>query len=152
MVKTIVVGYDGSEPSKRALERAADFAGHFRAKLIVTSVAEPVAVPGDALVPGDAIGLAAPAILPVPDREEAGRELQEARAALSGRNLDVEYLATVGDAADGIVEAADEHDADLIVVGTREPGFLDRVMSGDVSQAVSRRAHRDVLIVHSPRD
>jgi nucleotide-binding universal stress UspA family protein len=147
-MQTIVVGYDDTEPSKRALERAADLADAFGAKLLVTSVAEPVAVAGDAFVPGDAIGLAAPAILPVPDRAEATRELEQARKALEGRKLEVEYLATVGDAADGIVEAAKQRDADLIVVGTRDPGFLDRILGGDVSEAVSRRAHRDVLIVH----
>jgi nucleotide-binding universal stress UspA family protein len=102
----------------------------------------------DAFVPGDAIGLAAPAILPVPDRAEATRELAEAKETLAGRNVEAEYVSTVGDAAEGIVEVAEQHDADLIVVGTREPGFLDRVLGGDVSEAVSRRAHRDVLIVH----
>lgn len=147
-MKTIVVGYDATEPAGRALARAAELAEVFRAKLVVTSVAEPVAVAGDAFVPGDAAGLAAPAIVPVPDRAEATEELEEAKKALEGTKLEVEYLATVGGAADGIVEAAQQHDADLIVVGTREPGFLDRVLGGDVSEAVSRRAHRDVLIVH----
>ncbi len=46
------------------------------------------------------------------------------------------------------IALAEEVGADLIVVGTREPGFLDRLVGGDVSEAVSRRAHRDVLIVH----
>jgi nucleotide-binding universal stress UspA family protein len=147
-MKTIVVGYDGSDPAKRALERAAELAEKLGSKLIVTSVAEPVAISEDAYIPGDAIGLAAPAIIPVPDRAEASRELKEARDALAGRSLEVDYLATVGGAAEGIVEVAEKHDADLIVVGTREPGFLDRVIGGDVSEAVSRRAHRDVLIVH----
>jgi nucleotide-binding universal stress UspA family protein len=147
-MKTIVVGYDGSDPSKRALARAADFAQAFKAKLVVTSIAEPVALAGDAVVPGDAVGLAAPAILPVPDREQAARELEEARAALEKRKVEAEYVTTVGDAAGGIVETGEQHDADLIVVGTREPGFLDRLLGGDVGEAVSRRAHRDVLIVH----
>jgi len=147
-MKPIVVGYDGSDPARRALERAARFAEKLEAKLVVTSVAEPVAVADDPYVPGDAIGLAAPAIVPVPDRAEASRELREAREALTGRNLQVEYEATVGDAAQGIIDVAEKHDADLIVVGTREPGFLDRVLGGDVSEAVSRHAHRDVLIVH----
>jgi nucleotide-binding universal stress UspA family protein len=147
-VKTIVVGYDGSDPAKRALERAADLAEKLGTKLVVTTVAEPVAMAEDAYVPGDAIGLAAPAIVPVPDQAEASRELNEARTALAGRTLEVEYATTVGDAAQGIVEIADRHEADMIVVGSREPGFLDRVLGGDVGEAVSRRAHRDVLIVH----
>jgi nucleotide-binding universal stress UspA family protein len=147
-MKTIVAGYDGSDPAKRALERAAMLAEKLGAKLVVTSVAEPVAIADDPYVPGDAIGLAAPAIVPVPDRAEASRELKEAREALTNRKVEVDYEATVGDAAQGIVDVAEKHDADLIVVGTREPGFLDRVLGGDVSEAVSRRAHRDVLIVH----
>jgi nucleotide-binding universal stress UspA family protein len=147
-MRTIVVGYDATEPSKRALARAADLAKKFESTLVVTSVAEPVAVPGDPVVPGDAIGLAAPAILPIPDRDEATRELGEARQELERRGLDARYESAVGDAAEGIVEAAQRHGADLIVVGTREPGFLDRLLAGDVSEAVSRRAHCDVLIVH----
>jgi len=147
-MKTIVVGYDSTDPSRRALARAAEFAEKFGAKLVVTSVAEAVAVPGEPVVPGDAIGLAAPAIAPFPDRDEANRELREAQQELERRGVAAEYVSSIGDAAEGIVEAANKHDADLIVVGTREPGFLDRVLGGDVSEAVSRRAHRDVLIVH----
>jgi nucleotide-binding universal stress UspA family protein len=147
-MKTIVVGYDGSDPAKRALSRAAELAEKLGSSLVVTSVAEPVAVAEDSYVPGDAIGLAAPAIIPMPDREEASRELQEARTTLEGRDLQVDYVTTIGGAAEGIIEVAERHAADLIVVGTREPGFLDRLLGGDVSEAVSRRAHRDVLIVH----
>jgi nucleotide-binding universal stress UspA family protein len=147
-MKTIVVGFDGSDPAKRALTRAADLAEKLGSKLVVMTVAEPVAMAEESYVPGDAIGLAAPAIIPVPDQAEASRELREARTLLEGRTFTIEYQATVGDAAEGIVEVAERQDADLIVVGTREPGFLDRILSGDVGEAVSRRAHRDVLIVH----
>ena len=38
-MNAILLGYDGTEASKRALERAIEFAKAFQAKLLVTSVA-----------------------------------------------------------------------------------------------------------------
>jgi nucleotide-binding universal stress UspA family protein len=43
---------------------------------------------------------------------------------------------------------ADERDADLVVVGTREVGVIQRVLGQSVSQEIARRIHRDVMIVH----
>jgi nucleotide-binding universal stress UspA family protein len=147
-MKTIAVGYDGSGASKRALERAADFAEALKAKLLVVSVAEMIPTAADPAFPGDAMGLASAATTPIPDEAEARRELHDAQSILSGRGVDVEYVEVVGDPADGIVDEAEARKADLIVVGTRHPGFLERMFGGDVGEAVSRRSSRDVLIVH----
>ena len=136
-MKTIVVGYDETEPSKRALDRAAELAQAFGAKLIVTSVA-PVLV--------SAGGRGMGPIDPVDPPEEHVVELAHARAHLEGKGLDVEPA--VGEPAETIVQLADERHADLIVVGTREPNVIERLLGQSVSQSVSRHAHCDVLIVH----
>jgi nucleotide-binding universal stress UspA family protein len=138
-MKTIVVGYDDTEPSKRALERAADLAEKFGSRLIVTSVA-PV------MVPSGTHGTAGIDPTDTPAQHQA--ELEHAQSYLSGRNLTVELQPAIGDPADSIVAAAEQAGADLIVVGTREPGVLERLVGMSVSQAVSRHAHCDVLIVH----
>ena len=138
-MKTIVVGYDSTEPSKRALERAADIAEKFGSQLVVTSVS-PV------MIPSGTHGTAGVDPTDPPAQHEA--ELQQAHAYLSGRNLSAELQPVVGDPAEGIVEAAEQSGATLIVVGTREPSFLERVLGTSVSQAVSKHAHCDVLIVH----
>jgi nucleotide-binding universal stress UspA family protein len=43
---------------------------------------------------------------------------------------------------------AEDYDVDVVVVGTREPGLVERVMRHSVSQEVARRVHRDLFIVH----
>lgn len=138
-MKTIVVGYDNTEPSQRALERAADIAEKFGSRLVVTSVA-PV------MVPSGTHGTAG--IDPTDPPAQHQAELEQAQTYLSGRNLTAELQPAIGEPADTIIEAAEQNGATLIVVGTREPSFFERVLGSSVSQAVSKHAHCDVLIVH----
>jgi nucleotide-binding universal stress UspA family protein len=138
-MKTIVVGYDDTEPSKRALDRAAELAKAFEAKVIVTSVA-PMLVP----VGGRGLG----AIDPVDTPAMHEQELEDARARLEGQGIDADFQAALGDPAETIVQLAEERNADMIVVGTREPNVLERLLGMSVSQSVSHHASCDVLIVH----
>jgi nucleotide-binding universal stress UspA family protein len=137
-MKTIVVGYDETDPSNQALERASELAQAFESRLIVTSVA-PILVGGPRSAgPYD----------PVDSPERHREELAHAREFMSNLGIDAEYVPAVGEPADTIVEVAEEHGADLIVVGTREPGVIERLLGQSVSQSVARQAHCDVLIVH----
>ena len=138
-METIVVGYDATEPSKRALARAADIAEKFGSRLVVTSVT-PV------IMPSGTHGTAG--IDPIDPPAQHQAELEEAQTYLSGRNLKAELQPAIGDPADSIVEAAEQSGATLIVVGTREPTLLERLLGQSVSQAVPKHAHCDVLIVH----
>ena len=135
---TIVVGYDETEPAKRALARAAELAAAFKAKIIVTSVA-PVLVPGPRGMGG---------IDPVDSPELHAEELKHARAFLSELGVEAAYQPATGDPAGTIVEVAAREGADLIVVGTREPGIVERILNQSVSASVARKSHCDVLIVH----
>jgi nucleotide-binding universal stress UspA family protein len=137
-MKTIVVGYDETEPAKRALARAAELATAFGSHVWVTSVARVMAAAargGGPIDPAD----------PVELHEE---ELEHAKAFLAERGIETTLQPALGDPASTIVEVADHVNADLIVVGTREPRMIDRLLNGSVSAGVSRRAHCDVLIVH----
>ncbi len=148
-IKTIVVGYDGTRPAERALARAAQLARVFGSNVVVADVAslEPLeAMPG-------AFGLV-PYYVPeleneLRPNEELWRQhrtrVEELFAALG---VPVEFAGVIGAPAAEIVQVAEGHAADLIVVGTREPGFLERLFGGSVSAGVARQAHCDVLIVH----
>jgi nucleotide-binding universal stress UspA family protein len=151
MLKTILVGYDGTRPAERALSRAGELARAFGARVLVVSVAAPEPVTST----GGAFGLLPyydPTAEPNSQADEKIWKLHRDRveAFFSGLGVPVEFAGLSGPAVEEIVDAAQEHEADLIVVGTRDPGFLERLVGGSVSQGVARRARCDVLIVHTP--
>jgi nucleotide-binding universal stress UspA family protein len=137
-MKTIVIGYDDSDPSRRALARAIELAKAFGSSLVVTSVAPIVAHGGRSMGPLD----------PADALPEHREDLAQARAAIEAGGVPADYVLGVGDAADALVEIAEERGADLIVVGTREPSLTQRLLGHSVSGSVAREAHCDVLIVH----
>jgi nucleotide-binding universal stress UspA family protein len=137
-MKKIVVGYDGTEPADRALERAAELAQAFGAELVVTSVAPVLAT----------LPRGMNAIDPTDTPEEHHQELADAQRKLAGKNVKAQYQPAIGEPAETIVEVAEQVGADLIVVGTREPNLIQRLLGQSVSESVQRHAHCDVLIVH----
>jgi nucleotide-binding universal stress UspA family protein len=164
-MKTIVVGYDGSDASERALRRAAEIAEAFSARLVVVSVSGSAYVPAPVsalepapelvppavagpVAPGGTVPLPEPAPAPPEPEELARRQLERARMSLASREVETEYVVELGDPAERLLEVADQRDAALIVIGSREHGFLDRLLSRSVDEAVARRSERDVLLVH----
>jgi nucleotide-binding universal stress UspA family protein len=138
-MKTILVAYDDTEPSRRALDRTASIAEAFGSRVLVTSIA-PLHYSSPRLT------------LTVKERGEgpAAREedVQQAQAILEERGITAEGLTARGEPARAIAKLAEDHDVDLVVVGTRVPGAIQRLLGQSVSQGVSRKAHCDVLIVH----
>ena len=137
-MKTIVVGYDGTEASERALERAGEIAGAFGSSVILTSVSP--------VMTGAAHGGGSVDPTDPPDAHQS--LLDAGKQKLSERGVNADTVLGMGDPSDAILELAEQRNADLIVVGTREPGFWERLFGHSVSGSVQRHAHCDVLIVH----
>ncbi len=138
-MQTIVVGYDDTPASQRALERAVELAKAYGAKLVVTSVAPVIASVGRSTGPMDPVDL--------PERH--AQELAKAREQLEGLGVSADYQQAIGDVAPTIVEVARERKADLIIVGTRELNALMRAFGQSISDGVLHRADCDVMIVHA---
>lgn len=134
----IVIGYDGSDEAKRALERTRTLAEAFGAQVVIVFV----------LHPPPAADVGAALTISDESREMAEEELREAQLLLADSGIESEAQTVVGEPGHAIVEIAEELGADLIVTGTRERGFLERLVTGSVSETVTRQAPCDVLIVH----
>jgi nucleotide-binding universal stress UspA family protein len=137
-MKTIVVGYDETEPAKRALERAAELAKSFQSQLIVTSVA-PVTTN---------IGRSAGPIDSTDPPSAHVEELKHARTYLEGEGLQADYVPAIGHPAETIAQVAEERGADLVVIGGHEHSAVGRLFGQSVSDSVAHKLHCDVLIVH----
>ena len=81
---------------------------------------------------GHGIGPIDPADPPELHREE----LLHAKAVLDENMIAADYVVGLGDPADLIVETAEKHWADMIVVGTSEPGLIARLLGLSVSETV----------------
>jgi nucleotide-binding universal stress UspA family protein len=128
----IVIGYDGSESAKRALERAAALAGD--GSLTLVSAVLPLAGKG---------GLAYDPV----QKEEHAQRLREAREQLSELGIHCRLVEGFGNPARVIASQAEELGADLIVVGTNHKNLLERLIIGSVSTDVLHRAKTEVLVV-----
>jgi nucleotide-binding universal stress UspA family protein len=134
-MQKIVVGYDGSDQAKRALDRAAALG---RAGSSVT------------VVTGVATGIHGPRSMGALNEDELRehRELIDAaRDHLKAQGIDAHAVEGEGDPADVLIEAAKEIGADLVIVGTRGLNAAQRLVLGSVSTKVVHEAPCDVLVV-----
>jgi nucleotide-binding universal stress UspA family protein len=143
MFKSIVVGTDGSDTATVALGRAVELAGLTGATLHVVSAYEPA----PARVGGNQ-PVAEAAEWAVGSDFKVDAVLARAQDEARGRGIEIQVHAPKGDAADSLLEAAKEQNADLIVLGSRGMRGARRVL-GSVPNKVSHNAPCDVLIVHT---
>ena len=129
----ILVGYNGSDASRRALVHAAELAGRGgEVDVINVIAAQPVSARVDALGDGE--------------RRHQRNLLREARSLLREWDVRMGAVQAVGDPTTEIRAAAEDSGARVIVVG-RGNG-MRRLIKGSVSTRLVRRAPCDVLVVH----
>lgn len=145
LYRCILVGYDGSDASKAAVERALSLAKLSAAKLVVATVVPPPTVfLGELLLP-EVVDVST---VEEPARKQLEALVKEIREAAGFQ--DVEPVVLMGDPADELVSYAEENGCDLIVVGRRGRGGLERLILGSVSSKIVNISHGvDVLVVES---
>ena len=141
MADRVLVPFDGSPLSKRALRHAIET---FPAASITTIF---VINPIDSVLAVEAGGL------PISEswyREEKERatELQSTAIEIAaGSNVELDTAIETGKPARKILEFADHHDFDHIVIGSHGRDGIERVFLGSVAETVIRRASVPVTII-----
>ncbi len=147
MFASIVVGTDGSDTATTAVRYAIDLARQLDARLQIVSAYEPVT---DQRLRNEKIEVPRDLQWMVNPREDVLELLGEAqREAESAGVVKVETFARQGDAADAILDVAEEQRSDLIVVGNRGMTGAKRFLLGSVPNKVSHHAPCSVLIVRT---
>lgn len=140
MFKAILVGFDGSEASERALRLACDLATKYDATLQIshTPMEETVVFAADAFS-GVYVG---PDMAQLEAMREAAKAIAGKAEALAAEYGHAEAKVQVGhgDPASNILALADDMGADLIVTGRRGLGDLTGLLLGSTSHAVAKGA------------
>lgn len=141
-MKTIAVGIDFTEVKDKVIATAVSLARAFDATLHLVHVC----APEPALV-----GYSGYTYPGIDQREhELQVEKEELRKIVDG--LKAEGLAAHGymksdETEKGLIEFAQKHGADLLVIGTHSRSLIDRVLLGSVAEGVVRKCPVPVLVV-----
>jgi nucleotide-binding universal stress UspA family protein len=137
MYERLLVAVDHSEVSGRVLAAASELALLSKAEVWVLHLREREVIPRMGLVPTESDAEAASAV------EAAVAELTAAGVNASGEVRDTVF----GHAAREIVEDAGEHNAGLIVMGSRGRGELTGLVLGSTAHKVIHLTDLPVLVV-----
>jgi nucleotide-binding universal stress UspA family protein len=146
MIDVIAVGTDGSATADKAVEYALDLAVCHEAELVVLSAYDSkpsglaAAAMATAWVPP---GTVDPQWTPHEARRVDG-VLADAKRRAESRGVTCRTAAFEGEPAEVLIELADAHGADLLVIGNR--GMKRRVL-GSVPNTVTHNARCSVLVV-----
>jgi nucleotide-binding universal stress UspA family protein len=140
----VLVASDGSECAAVAVELVAELEWPTKTVIeVIEAVPSGTAVFGGPWPPMSSVDMTA---IDRSIRQQAARNLDEAAATLARSGRAVETVAVSGRPGDIIVSQAEQHDADLIVVGSRGHGALETMLLGSVSAEVIDHAHVPVLV------
>ena len=132
-MKSIVIGYDGSESAGRALERVPELVENGANVYLVAAIHR---LAGKGGMSHDPI-----------EKEHSDVDLEHAKARLADAGIQAVVSEGIGDPATVITKLAKEVGADLIVIGNEHKNLIERLLMGSVAGGVAHRADCDVLVV-----
>ncbi len=145
LYKKVLIATDGSESGKQAINAGMEIARLSQGKVYALYVIDTAGYPHEMRDPKwktameehfKTFGLELTAIV-----EEAAETAR----------VEVEFIILEGHPAEKILDFAEKHDVDMIVIGSVGKTDVERFLLGSVSEKVVRHAKVPVLVVHGKR-
>ncbi|MCC6180047.1 MAG: universal stress protein [Chloroflexi bacterium] len=136
MLKTILLPLDGSHLAERALPYATTLARHAGGRIVLVQAVQANSLPG--VDPSNAQ-------VEVTSRADTG--LADIVGRLRAEGIEAEAHVYYDEPTPAILDAAERHNADLIVMSTHGRSGLGRMMYGSVADSVLRHAETPVLLI-----
>ena len=134
-MKKILVGFDGSEGSEQALNRAMMLIAEY-GELILLAV---VPSPSDKMFVDEAIYKNL--------KKKAEHLISDVIKDIGEHEFTITGMVEEGDAAAKIIDISNKLDVDLIVLGSRGVSELGRYLLGSVANKVVQYAYKPVMVV-----
>ncbi|MFT5324154.1 MAG: nucleotide-binding universal stress UspA family protein [Planctomycetaceae bacterium] len=136
----ILIPTDFSPVSQAAVEAAAKIAGQTESEIFLLHALAPAAV-----IPP--LGMMAVPVIPFDDGSAARGRLENLPVPQGINRMLVHREVVPGDPSRVIVEFADEHDINVIVMGTHSRNGFESFILGSVTESVVRHAKCPVLTI-----
>ena len=134
-MKKILVGFDGSEGSEMALNKAMALVDEYGELILLAVVPNP----------------AEKTFLDIETyknlKKKAENLISGAVADIGSHDYTITGMVEEGDAAAVIIDIANKLDVDLIVLGSRGTSAIGRYLLGSVANKVVQYAHKPVMVV-----
>jgi len=134
-MKKILVGFDGSEGSELALNKAMSLIDEYGELILLAVVASP----------SDKVFVDAEMYKNL--RKKAENLINDAISDIGPHDFDVTGMIEEGDAATIIIDVASRLNVDLIVLGSKGTSEIGRFLIGSVANKVVQYAHKPVMVV-----
>jgi nucleotide-binding universal stress UspA family protein len=146
--KALVIGVDGSPAARRAVSLVTRLAPPRGARVLVVSVVRPARHPTGALVPRSIRALAARHVAAADARAVAvaRRRAEACAATLLRAGWRARALVRLGQPLPELIDAVADSGAQLLVVGARGVGAVERMLLGSVAEGALDHAPVSVLI------
>jgi nucleotide-binding universal stress UspA family protein len=141
MFKTVAVGTDGSGTASKAVEAAIDLATRYEAKVVFISAYVPV---DEGRLRREQREAPADVQWAINPDEDVNATLTECEELARDRGVTFASEAAQGDPAEVLVELADKHGADVLVIGNKG---MQRKLLGSVPNTVTHNAKCSVFVV-----